>query len=174
MKKKLFILLAAIMVLSLISIPAYANQSEDEVAADGVFCYLPRPRDASSDFLKVAGHNYYTAESDVGEWTGVFTGTSEDYGMAISHSEGRMIFIDTVLFDTVDVEGTSGGLEMYLTGEKPDRVSDWEGSWVITSGSGALQDLQGHGTWWGPGWQGNYSDCGVLDYSAEELDFDAD
>jgi hypothetical protein len=170
MKKMHLVILAVIMVLSLMSIPACAEQSEDEVVADGVFCYLPRPRDASSDFLKVADHNYYSAESDVGEWTGVFTGTSEDYGMTISHSEGRVIFIGTVLFDTVDVDGTSGGLEMYLTGEKPDKVSDWEGSWLITSGTGALEDIQGHGSWWGPGWQGNFSDCGVLNYSVEDLD----
>jgi hypothetical protein len=78
------------------------------------------------------------------------------------------------LFDSVDVDGTSGGLEMYVAGGRLDRVSDWEGSWEITSGTGALEDLQGHGTWWGPGWQGNYSDCGMLNYSVEELDFESD
>jgi ABC-type Fe3+-hydroxamate transport system substrate-binding protein len=171
MKTKLLVLLAALMILSSMSVSACANKPEDEVESDGVWCYLPRPRDPSTDFLKVAGNNYYQAASDVGEWTGVFTGTSEDYGVTIEHRSGRIIYIGTVLFDTIEVEGSSGGLELYATGVRPDRVSDWTGTWVVTSGTGELESLQGHGTFWGPGWQGNYSDCGVLEYSVEELGF---
>ncbi len=63
---------------------------------------------------------------------------------------------------------------MYVTGERPNHLSDWEGEWVITSGTGELEDLHGQGTWWGLGWQGNYSDCGVLYYSADDLDFESD
>jgi hypothetical protein len=52
MSRKLFVMLAMIMILILMSIPACTDQSEDDVEADGVWCYLPRPRDPSSDFLK--------------------------------------------------------------------------------------------------------------------------
>lgn len=174
MDRKRIVLVTAIIVLFLISVAACANSSEAETEADGTLCYLPRPRDSVSDFLKVAGHNEYMTASDVGDWTGTFTGTSDDYAMEILHSSGRMIFVSTDVFDTVDVDGTTGGLEMFFSGERPDRVSDWKGRWVITSGTGALEDLQGHGTWWGLGWQGNYSDCGVLYYSVEELDYKSD
>lgn len=101
-------------------------------------------------------------------------GASEDFGLVLEHSSGRALFIGTVSFAAVDVDGTSGGLEMYITGERQNDVSDieWEGSWVITSGTGALEDLRGQGTLWGIGWQGNYSGCGVIYYAVDELGFE--
>ena len=179
MKKNLFVLLAVIMVLSLMSITACAGSPEDEDDTDGVWCYTPQSS-PTHDFLKVADHNRFMALSYESDWTGTFTGASEDYGMLVEHSSGighyrgRMLYIGTVSFASVDVDGKSGGLEMYVTGQRLNNVSDWEGSWVITSGTGALEDIRGQGTWWGLGWQGNYSDCGVLYYSVIDLDFEPD
>ncbi len=154
---------------------ACADSTEEKGDADGIWCYTPN---TTNDFLKVADNNYYEALGYESDWTGTFTGASEDFGMSVMHSSGavrfpgRGIFIGTVSFASVDVDGTSGGLEMYVIGERPNHVTDWEGSWVITSGTGALEDLQGQGTWWGPGWQGNFSDCGVIYYSVDDLDFE--
>lgn len=177
MKKNLIVLLTVIVVLFLISITACADSTEEENDTDGVWCYTPNTTD---DFTKVSGHNYYSALGYESDWTGTFTGASEDFGMVVMHSpgvkrsSGRALFIGTVSFASVDVDGTSGGLEMYVSGERVNNISDtdWEGNWVITSGTGALEDLRGQGTWWGPGWQGNYSDCGVIYYSVEDLDFE--
>ena len=145
-----------------------------ELESAGVWCYLPRPRDASYDYLKLIGNSEFISISDVGDWTGTFTGTSEDYGMQISHFTDRIMYIGVVSFDAVEVDGKSGGLEMYVSGKKPDLNSDWRGSWVITLGRGELANLQGHGSWWGPGWYYNYSECAANEYSVEELVFESD
>jgi len=126
--------------------------------------------------MKVADNNKYAAIRSSGEWTGVFTGTSEEYWLEIFNlrSTGRVISIGTILFDTIEIDGASGSLELYAIGGKPDRVADGKGTWVITEGTGELENLQGHGTYWGQGWQGNYSECGEIDYSVEELVFKSD
>jgi hypothetical protein len=148
------------------------DEPEDEIVSDGVWCNAG----LSSDFLKGDGNHRYITWNLVGDWTGVFTGTSEEYSMEIVnlHSSPRAIWIGTVLFDTVDVDGTSGGLEMYITAEVAESGDDGKGTWAITEGTGELENLQGHGTWWGQGWQGNYSACGEVDYSVEELIFQSD
>ena len=97
-----------------------------------------------------------------------------EHSTSVGHYPGRVLYIGTVSFASVDVGGTSGGLEMYITGERVNNVSDWEGEWVITSGTGALEDLQGQGTWWGSGGEGNYFDCGEYYYSVDNIDFEDD
>jgi hypothetical protein len=152
------------------------DEPEDERVSDGVWCSLGFPRDDLSDFMKVDGPMKYMTQSYSGEWTGVFTGTSEEYWMQIIRRYNeRVMSIGTILFDTVEIDGASGSLELYSIGEKPDRaVNDGKGTWVIIEGTGELENLQGHGTYWGQGWQGNYSDCGDIDYSVEELGFKSD
>lgn len=141
----------------------------DELEPAGEFCYLPRPRNPSTDYVRLLGNSELFTQSDVGNWTGTFTGTSEDYGMEIHHFTNRDIFIGIASFEDIEIDGKSGGLEMYLMGEKPNLDSDWLGTWVITLGTGELADIQGHGSFWGPGWHYSYSKCGELEYSVDEL-----
>ena len=66
---------------------------------------------------------------------------------------------------------------MDAIGDRPDAASDWRGTWIITSGTGDLEGLRGHGTFWGPGWlppDGGSDECpegmGVVYYSVEDID----
>jgi hypothetical protein len=104
------------------------------------------------------------------KWTGIFNGKSKDYGVAIAHGPSPMIFVDAITFQNVDVGGATGGLHLDVLGERPAVGSDWKGSWVITSGSGDLEEIRGHGTFWGPGWLGNPEEYGVIYYMVEELE----
>jgi len=174
MRKKLFVsmfvVLTVILAISVMAIPALAKKDKPK-KADGVWYYTPD----FSGFQPIVFDPYdgdpnksFAAVPYISNWTGFFTGDSKDYGMAIFHGPEPMLFVDTVTFDEVEVGGVSGGLEMDVLGDRPDLDSDWRGTWVITSGTGELEDLQGHGTWWGPGWLGDPAVPGVIYYLVEK------
>ncbi|MDH3498771.1 MAG: hypothetical protein OEM97_01495, partial [Acidimicrobiia bacterium] len=128
----------------------------------------PLALDAAYDGPKL----FFTTVEDA-EWTGVFEGLSRDYG-AISipspDAAGPTMAMLTVIFDEVEVRGKTGRLELDAYGGRPDGTSDWEGNWVITSASGELEGLKGHGTWWGPGYSLDTPDeCGVIYYDVRRL-----
>ncbi|MCP5094558.1 MAG: hypothetical protein GY943_03275 [Chloroflexi bacterium] len=169
MKKKLFVLLAMIVVLSLVAIPVLARTNRPR-QPDGVWCYTPVP----DEFFTVGdydGEKAFLKTVETGDWTGIFEGTSTDYGVVIFPDAVNppTSFAATVVFDEVEVDGATGFVEMDVAGIRPDPFGDWDGEWIITSASGELEGLQGHGDWWGPGWLGNPEECGVIYYSAKRI-----
>jgi hypothetical protein len=171
MKKKLFVSLAFVLltvavVLSVAFIPTLADDDEDD--ADGVWCYTPNVTESQViEFGEYAPPGKaFLAATYKSVWTGTFTGPSMDTGLVVTHiPEGMpwpgfpMLYVGTIWFDAVDVDGASGGLHMDVSadiiGDSPDAFSEWRGKWIITSGTGELEGLRGEGTWWGPGWQGD-------------------
>jgi hypothetical protein len=170
MKKKLFVLLAVIMALTMVSVPALAGPPED---AGGDWYYMP-----AALGVKVAGDNTFLTITDVSNWNGTFHGqsedcevledcaVSEDYGTVVIHSSGDAFYKGVNIFPSVTVKGRTGRLEMRVNGLKK-AGSDWKGMWVITSGEGELAGLRGQGTWWGPGWQGDPEEWGEIHYSGK-------
>ena len=156
-------------------------------AADGLWCYTPifeRTKPITFDPYEGDPSKQFLQVPYVSEWTGIFNGSSTDYGLVIGHVLAPdapavpMSFIDTSSFVEVEVGGKVGGLEMNAIGDRPDAASDWRGTWVITSGTGDLEGLRGHGTFWGPGWLppgGGTDECpegmGVVYYSVEDMSF---
>lgn len=167
MKKKLVVLLALIVVLSMVSIPALAGPAVEE---PNEWYYLPV---GELEIIKVVGGNTFIASHDTGYWTGEIQGVEEDFGVVVIHRNGAWFYKGKVEFSLATVAGQSGTLAMTVHGSKPDAPSDWEGRWVITGGTGGLEDLRGQGTWWGPGWQGDPTVHGVVEY-AGDLHFDLD
>jgi hypothetical protein len=160
MKRNIFIALVIAIMLSLAAIPVFAGSPTD---ASGVWEYLP----TGLTFIKEAGGNEFYELSEIGIWTGTFTGTSVDTGHAVFHRSGAINFKGIVAFEG-EVEGKTGTLTIKVNGRKPDPAADWEGHWVIISGGGELSDLTGSGKWWGPGY--NPADpltYGVIQYSGK-------
>ncbi|MCP4409845.1 MAG: hypothetical protein GY807_19290 [Gammaproteobacteria bacterium] len=157
MKRKFFVLLAVIMMVSVVSITAFATPPED---AGGDWYYMPTILG-----VKVAGGNTFLTISDIGNWKGTFDGESEDcaafpfevcalsedYGTVVIHRSGLTFYKGVNTFPAVTVDGKMGRLEMRVNGSKPVG-SDWQGHWVITNAEGDLAGLHGQGTWWGPGY----------------------
>ena len=184
MNTKLLTLLIVLAFSVTISITSCAAQDE-EAAEDGIWCYTPTgvevvefdpyTGDPSKAFMKA------TYESD---WTGPLTGSSIDYGLAGAHVLSPdpetppvpvpITFLGTSTFTNVEVDGKVGGLEMDTIGDRPGPTADWKGTWVITSGSGELEDFHAYGTFWGPGWLGDFEECGLIYYSVEEMGFGGD
>lgn len=162
MKKNLFVLLATVVLLLLVSIPAFATPPQD---ASGDWTYLPR----GDELLKVAGENVFLWNVEDSVWTGTFEGHSVDSGVVVLHREGNLFFKGTVSFDSVKVNGKEGSLEMLVNGTKPDLSleTDWKGQWVISKAGGDLAGLKGQGAWWGPGWQGEEGVWGDIYYDGK-------
>jgi hypothetical protein len=145
MKKSLFVLLSVIMLLSILTIPAFATQPDDSV--EGVWCYAL----TKADYYKFPGGNIFQDLDDNGFWIGTFFGESVDDGRLIIHPSGYIIFKSSVTFESVEVNGKTGGLEMVVNGWIPVGApySESVGTWVITKSIGGLKGLHGLGTWHG-------------------------
>ena len=145
MKKKLFVLLAVIMVLSMLSIPALAGPPDNSV--EGRWCY----GDLVEGEHKISGRNEFYDLDDSGAWLGTFEGFSSDDGRVQVHPSGFILLKTTSSLEPVEVGGKTGGLEMRVNGWLPvgAALSEYEGLWVITSGTGELAGLRGQGTWGG-------------------------
>jgi hypothetical protein len=154
MKRKLYVLLAVIMVLSMLSIPALASPPDNNASGD--WCYAL----ADGTDVKEAGGNIFVLDfNDEGHWFGTFSGYSFDEGRIVMRDRGYWVFNTTVSFDEVTVLGKTGGLEMRVNGWIPadwEDFSEYEGMWVITRATGELRGLRGRGTWDG----GPTTDCG--------------
>ena len=192
MKKKLFVLLAVILILSTVAIAASATPPEN---AQGYWYYRP----TKDPFLgaKFANGNMFLTIADEGFWTGTFNGdvncsedlpeieppdilaencgVSTDIGWVVIHSNESWFYRGIVSLDPVTVDGKLGTLEMRVSGSRPDALTDWDGGkWVITGGTGELAGLRGQGTWSGPGWLGiDPNVYGVIPYSGN-IHFESD
>jgi hypothetical protein len=147
MKKTLLVLLVVFVILSTLSIPAYAKRPIDVSGTlDYTFEILNMREANGNTFLYATEHE---------DWAGDFTGEGDSVFRVGMFSSGfwnvwlRCEFTGTVLGDK---EGT---LVIQMVGKKPSD-GDWYGQWVILSGAGDLANAHGQGTWWGPGF-GDYS-----------------
>jgi hypothetical protein len=163
-------------------LPSDVATAGGEAGADGVWCYLPGPPNpADFDFGYRVGENDFFTGSYESDWTGTLTGSSRDNGLVIWRNfpaDGPALLVDLITFDSVEVGGKTGGLELYLYGER--ETNFWDGPWFIADASGELEGLEGRGRWWQ--WQGG-SDTGCAEgyvpvhYSVDDLsglDFEQD
>lgn len=142
MKKRVLTLLTMIMILSTLSAPALAGPPTE---VGGLWQYTPYIVG-----VRVAGGNMFLQTIEDGIWTGNFEGDSTEDGQVVVHSSGSWSYKGIVSF-VGTVDGRSGTMEMSVAGRRPDVLSDWQGLWVILSGTDELANLRGQGTWWGPG-----------------------
>ena len=142
MKRATLMVLSLVMVLSVLSISASASPP---TTAGGLWQYQPFILEA-----RTAGCNMFLHTFENGLWTGTFEGTSTEDGKVVVHCSGAWSFNAIVSFEG-EVDGKVGTLTMSVGGSAPDEFTDWQGRWVILSGTGELANLRGQGTWWGPG-----------------------
>jgi hypothetical protein len=121
--------------------------------------------------VRIADGNTFMNTTEEADWYGILDGKSSDVGRVTIFSSGGWHYKAIATFEGT-VDGKSGTLEISLVGRRPDAVSEWEGTWVILSGTGDLENLHGHGTFWGLGYTGNPPDApGRIDYE-EQIHFD--
>lgn len=186
MKKRMAVLvalMASLLVLSLANAPATASGGNKKPRIDGVWCYIPVMEALTP--IAYGANNEFPGDDDPGdkifvttfenaEWTGVFEGESRDYGVIVADPVAGnppvapKTFAASIVFDSVKVKGVEGGMELDVHGGY--RRGQWEGGFTINSGTGRLSDVQGHGKWWGPGYNVDKPDeCGVIYYKVQQL-----
>jgi len=145
MKKKLFVLLGVIMVLSIVSMPAFATPPDDTV--EGRWCYGYFEEGEH----KIAGRNEFYDLDTTDAWIGTFDGLGSSDGRVQLHPSGYTLLKSDAFLNAVTVDGKTGNLEMRINGWLPagGALSDYEGLWVITNGTDELAGLRGQGTWGG-------------------------
>jgi hypothetical protein len=149
-------MVTVIVVLSALSSSGHAGPPTN---AEGQLLYVAYPAGEP----EIAGGNTFLRTTEVATWTGSFEGNSTDVCKVVIHSSGAWLYRGMGSLEGVvgDKEGT---LEMLLVGNRPDGLSDWEGTWRITGGTDELGDLHGQGTFWGPGAAG-FGVQGVISYT---------
>jgi hypothetical protein len=139
------ILLALLILSVILSMRSRSAPAGSATAASGLWRYKPR-----IEHVRVVDSKAFFDTSAEGVWTGTFIGASTEVGQVVIHSSGIWSFSATVSFSRVTVDRKSGTLELSIVGERPDVSADWQGEWVILSGTGDLATLRGQGTWWAP------------------------
>ena len=183
MKKRpllLVALLISVLAVALAINPAVADDDDDDRGrkADGVWCYTPVldaltpiPFGQNNRYVgdEYPGEKIFLTTFENAEWTGVFEGTSRDYGLIIADPPLEPnVFAATVVFDSANVKGVEGGMVLDVHGGW--FRDQWDGRFTISSGTGDLSRIEGYGSWWGPGFDpDNPDECGVIYYDVERL-----
>ena len=161
MKKVTLTVLSLATVLTMFSMPTLAGPP---AGAEGLWQYQPfvkvygadgecvPPTGAAGEVPCIETHDgntvMYTFEN--GKWEGTFDGISTEDGKVVVYSSGALSFDAIVSFEG-EVDGKFGTLQMSVNGRWTDLGTEWQGRWVIISGTGDLANARGGGTWGGPG-----------------------
>ena len=173
MKKKLSVLLiCSVALVSILLTPtliADASRRHDRPRArfaSGTWEYTPGVK----DFRYGDSYTFILGDED-GTWTGTFTGTSYDVFSAVIQPSGIVYLHYGLIFFEGTVDGKEGTLIIsFAPGENIG--GEWSGEWEILSGTDDLENLRGHGTWWGPSKDLEYS--GKIYFRQPKYDDDDD
>ncbi len=147
MKKRILIILilCLVSVLTALSRPVYA-QDKGPVRVSGTFNYTYKILTQGA----ASGNTFMDGTEDE-VWTGDFKGTAvSPFPFAIWSSGVQDAWLLTEFKGTV-LGKYKGTLVMIAIYKRPDATAQWEGEWMIVSGTGDLEHLRGHGVAWGPG-----------------------
>ncbi|NIW46448.1 MAG: DUF3224 domain-containing protein [Gammaproteobacteria bacterium] len=102
---------------------------------------------------RVSGRNVFLKTFEDAVWTGSLSGTSTEDGIVVLYGleDNDPASYHGIASFEGEVFGKSGTLEILILARVDDVFSDWEGTWVILSGTGELSNLRGRGTLIGPG-----------------------
>lgn len=159
MKKRTSIMLIVylVAVLAVLSLPVYA-QDKGPVPVSGSFNYTFKVL-ASGE----AGGNTFMDGTEDEVWTGDFEGTAVSPFPFTMWSSGVQDAWLLTEFKGMALGKYKGTLVMIAIYHRPDATAQWEGEWMIVSGTGDLEHLRGHGVAWGPG--STNKDDGITDIS---------
>lgn len=147
MNKRLFVIVLAIVSLFLLVTPSLAEDGEPVVVTvSGSFDFFP---ESYASFAS-GGRKFKDAyETEV--WVGDIVGTATAPFRVSVNPDGTINawlwaeFEGTILGE---YEGTMVMLSLYT---RHSSQTHWSGQWIIMSGTGDLENVQGYGTAWGPG-----------------------
>lgn len=146
-----------------LALPATATAKNSHEIAEGTWNYVP----TSLSFDKEAGQQVFISGVTADDFAGTFAGTGVQQFTLTHHANQQF----NIYRGTTEFEGTveddqgvrrEGTMTIRTVGKQDPGFVDpsplpWQGTWVITSATGGLKGLHGHGTITGP--------SGFLDYT---------
>jgi Protein of unknown function (DUF3224) len=154
----------ALCCLSLTAVPGVAL-AQETIPVSGSFDYTPEI------FTKVPGGDsvFFDASEDE-VWTGDIEGTAvSPFRMVVTPDGGWDAWLYSEFKGTVGAhEGTMRIVSRY---KRPAQDAHWAGEWIILSGTGELEHVQGHGSAWGPGFNAKDPEAGPDIYYSGEVIF---
>ena len=131
---------------SLLALPVVHPTPPEE--GGGMLVYIPLIMDS-----READGNMFFSTTETATWTGLLEGESYAECTVVVHSSGLWFYKAVATFEG-EVDGKTGTLTLRFLGSRWG-TEDWEGKWVILSGTGELAGLKGQGTFWGVGSAGH-------------------
>ncbi len=141
----LFLLFLVVLAVPLLSTNAGRSRKSRFTMAESLWQYTPEILD-----VQVIDDDTILRTREDAVWSGTFEGTSTEQCVVVISASGAWSVVGFVFFDG-EVNGMSGTLLIYFWGSRPDGFSEWDGRWLIESGTGDLEYLNGRGIFWGPG-----------------------
>jgi hypothetical protein len=123
-----------------------AALAQEPVSVSGTFDYTPEVFARNQ-----VGGSVFVDASEAETWKGDIEGKAvAPFRMVISPDGGSDAWLLAEFEGTVlgEYEGTMVVASRYT---KPAATAQWTGEWIILSGTGELENVQGHGDAWGPG-----------------------
>ena len=140
-----------------------AALAQQTIPVSGSFNYTPEI------FAKVSvGDSVFFDASEDEVWVGDLEGTAvSPFRMVVTPDGVWDAWLYAEFKGTVfgEYEGTMSIASRY---KRPAPDAHWAGEWIILSGTGELENVQGHGTAWGPGFDPKDPEAGPdIFYSGE-------
>jgi Protein of unknown function (DUF3224) len=145
MRKRLLMPLMACMIALLSTVSISAVYATRPTSVSGTFDYT-----FSITSERWADGHYIFEATEWETWVGDFEGTAVSFFrvMWFKYPTGPLnVWLRSDFEGTVN--GKEGTLVIQLVGWSS--LGDWDGQWVIISGTGELANLHGQGSWGGPG-----------------------
>ncbi len=140
-----------------------AALAQEPIPVSGSFDYTPEV------FSRIpSGGSAFVDASEDEVWTGDIEGTAvAPFRMVVTPDGAFDAWLVAEFEGTVlgEYEGTMRVLSRY---QRPAASAHWTGEWIILSGTGELENVHGHGTAWGPGFNRDDPEAGPdIFYSGE-------
>ena len=140
--------------------------AQEPVPVSGSFDYTPEV------FARVPGGDEVFVDASEAEiWTGDIQGMAvAPFRVVVSPDGSFNAWLQAEFEGTVlgDHRGTMVIASKYT---KPNATAQWTGEWIILSGTGDLENVHGHGSAWGPGFNPKDPEAGPDIYYSGEVFF---
>ena len=120
--------------------------AQEPIPVSGSFDYTPEV------FSRVpGGGSVFVDASEAEVWTGDIQGTSVAPFRVVVAPDGSFEAWLLAEFEGTVLGEHSGTMVIASKYKKPAATAHWTGEWIILGGTGGLENVHGHGSVWGPG-----------------------
>lgn len=146
-----------------------AAVAQEPIPVSGTFDYTPEV------FARVpGGGGVFVDASEAEVWTGDIEGTAAAPFRVVVGPDGSFEAWILAEFEGTVLGEYGGTMVMASRYTRPAATAHWTGEWIILSGTGDLENVHGHGSAWGPGFNREDPEAGPDIFYSGEVIFPAE